>query len=109
MPAPAYPPAPPGGFSAISKYNPHLWTSEQLRAIFVARQRELAELTQTLRDLPTGTVGQHCLLVGARGMGKSTLMQRLALAVEDDASLSATWLPLRFPEEQYTEHTLAQF
>ena len=109
MPAPAYPPAPPGGFSAISKYNPHLWTPAQLRAIFVARQRELADLTQTLRDLPTGTVGQHCLLVGARGMGKSTLMQRLALAVEDDASLSATWLPLRFPEEQYTVHTLAQF
>ncbi len=109
MPEPGYPPAPPGGFSAISKYNPHLWTPEQLRAIFVARQRELAELTQTLRDLPTGTVGQHCLLVGARGMGKSTLMQRLALAVEDDASLSAIWLPLRFPEEQYTVHTLAQF
>lgn len=109
MPAPAYPPTPPGGFAAISKYNPHLWTPAQLRAIFVARQRELADLTQTLRDLPTGTVGQHCLLVGARGMGKSTLMQRLALAVEDDASLSATWLPLRFPEEQYTVHTLAQF
>lgn len=102
-------PAPPGDFSGISKYNPHLWTPEQLRAIFVSRQRELAELTQTLCDLPTGTVGQHCLLVGARGMGKSTLIQRLALAVEDDASLSATWLPLRFPEEQYTVHTLAQF
>ena len=99
----------PGAFAAISKYNPHLWTPDQLRAIFVARQRELAELTQTLKTQPVGEVAQHALLVGARGMGKSTLMQRLALAVEDDAALSAAWLPLRFPEEQYTVNTLAQF
>ncbi len=103
------PPPLPGGFAAISKYNPHLWTPDQLRAIFVARQRELADLTQTLVSLKSGDVGQHCLLVGARGMGKSTLMQRLALAVEDDAKLRAAWLPLRFPEEQYTVNTLAQF
>lgn len=99
----------PGGFAAISKYNPHLWTPDQLRAIFVARQRELADLTQTLASLKPGEVGQHCLLVGTRGMGKSTLMQRLALAVEDDPGLRAAWLPLRFPEEQYTVNTLAQF
>lgn len=54
-------------------------------------------------------VGQHFLLVGARGMGKSTLMRRLALAVEDDPELSIAWLPLRFPEEQYTVATLGQF
>lgn len=108
-PTPSASPELPGGFAAISKYNPHLWTPDQLRAIFVARQRELADLTQTLATLPAGEVGQHCLLVGARGMGKSTLMQRLALAVEDDAALNAAWLPLRFPEEQYTVNTLAQF
>ncbi|HNL15360.1 MAG TPA: ATP-binding protein, partial [Accumulibacter sp.] len=105
----APPPAPAGGFAAISKYNPHLWSAEQLRAIFVARQNELADLTQALRATPPETVGQHVLLVGARGMGKSTLMQRLALAVEDDAGLAAAWLPLRFPEEQYTVATLSQF
>ncbi len=102
-------PAPAGGFAAISKYNPHLWSAEQLRAIFVARQSELADLLNTLRSTPGDTVGQHVLLVGARGMGKSTLMQRLALAVEDDADLLAAWLPLRFPEEQYTVSTLGQF
>ena len=101
--------SPPGGFAAISKYNPHLWTTDQLRAIFVARQRELADLTQTLGTQPDTEVCQHCLLVGARGMGKSTLMQRLALAVEDSPALHAAWLPLRFPEEQYTVSNLAQF
>ena len=100
---------PEGGFAAISKYNPHLWSAEQLRAIFVARTNELADLEHTLRTTSPETVGQHVLLVGARGMGKSTLMRRLALAVEDDSDLSAGWLPLRFPEEQYTVATLGQF
>ncbi len=105
----ARPSAPEGGFAAISKYNPHLWSAAQLRAIFVARQQELADLMQSLRSTPPTQVGQHVLLVGSRGMGKSTLMQRLALAVEDDAQLRAAWLPLRFPEEQYTVNTLGQF
>jgi len=102
-------PMPAGGLAAISKYNPHLWSPEQLRAIFVARQNELADLLATLRNTPPDTVGQHALLVGARGMGKSTLMQRLALAVDDDAELSTEWLALRFPEEQYTVSALNQF
>ncbi|MDP1893704.1 MAG: tetratricopeptide repeat protein [Hydrogenophaga sp.] len=102
-------PTPAGGLAAISKYNPHLWSPEQLRAIFVARQNELADLLATLRNTPPDTVGQHVLLVGARGMGKSTLMQRLALAVDDDAELTTQWLALRFPEEQYTVSALNQF
>ena len=108
-PSPALPAPPAGGFAAISKYNPHLWSAEQLRAVFVARQNELADLLRTLRTTPPDSVGQHALLVGARGMGKSTLMQRLALAVEDDPELSRAWLPLRFPEEQYTVSTVGQF
>lgn len=103
------PAAPAGGFAAISKYNPHLWSAEQLRAIFVARQSELGEILRLLKNTSCDDVGQHSLLVGARGMGKSTLMQRLALAVDDDADLRAHWLALRFPEEQYTVSTLGQF
>ena len=100
---------PAGGFAAISKYNPHLWQPAQLEAIFVVRKNELADLQATLRNTPPDTVGQHVLLVGARGMGKSTLMQRLALVVKDDAELSQQWLALRFPEEQYTVAGLNEF
>lgn len=101
--------APSGGFAAISKYNPHLWSAEQLRAIFVARQFELAELTRAIKELPDHIVPQHMLLVGSRGMGKSTLMQRLALKLSDEPDLADSWLALRFPEEQYTVNNLAQF
>ncbi|OIO57350.1 MAG: hypothetical protein AUJ55_06785 [Proteobacteria bacterium CG1_02_64_396] len=88
--------------NAALKYNPHLWGDDELRAIFVARGRELQELTEALQDTPPTKVPQHRLVVGPRGMGKSTLLQRLALAVRDDPNLSAHWLPLIFPEEQYT-------
>ena len=33
----------------------------------------------------------------------------MALAVEDDKDLSQAWIPLRFPEEQYTVGALDEF
>jgi len=96
------------GIAAAAKYNPHLWSPDELRAIFVARKRELSTIVQSLRDSAAGVAPQHILITGQRGMGKSTLLQRTALAVEDDNALSKIWLPLRFPEEQYTVSTPAE-
>jgi Flp pilus assembly protein TadD/DNA-binding transcriptional ArsR family regulator len=94
--------------TATVKYNPHLWEAEELRAIFVARTRELAELLAHLKATPVGTTPQHILITGARGMGKSTLLHRVALGVADDPELAAQWIALTFPEEQYTVSTLAE-
>jgi tetratricopeptide (TPR) repeat protein len=96
------------GIAAAAKFNPHLWSPDELRAIFVARKRELADILQSLSGSLQGAPPQHLLITGQRGMGKSTLLQRTALAVEEDPVLSQTWLPLRFPEEQYTVSTPAE-
>jgi Flp pilus assembly protein TadD len=96
------------GIAATAKYNPHLWSADELRAIFVARQRELETILQVLRTTAPASAPQHLLITGQRGMGKSTLLQRVALAVEDDPGLQSEWLPLRFPEEQYTVSTPAE-
>ncbi len=96
------------GIAATAKYNPHLWSPDELRTIFVARQRELATILEVLRASAPNVAPQHLLITGQRGMGKSTLLQRVALAVEDDPELLQTWLPLRFPEEQYTVSTPAE-
>ncbi len=93
------------GIAATAKYNPHLWSAEELRAIFVVRQRELASILAAVRAVPAGGVAQHMLITGQRGMGKSTLLQRVALAVAEDAQVNHSWLALRFPEEQYTVST----
>ncbi|WP_374089101.1 tetratricopeptide repeat protein [Methylomicrobium lacus] len=92
---------------ATVKYNPHLWCGDELRSIFVARMRELEDIVARIRGTELGRAPQHLLITGARGMGKSTLLHRIALAVADDAELSRQWLPLVLPEEQYTVATLA--
>jgi hypothetical protein len=78
-------------------YNPHILSRQELIETFVARQPLLDEL---LDDLRRGGA-QHHLLVGDRGTGKTTLLLRLAAAIEDDEQLATTTIPLRFPEEQY--------
>lgn len=101
-------PANPPNLAATVKYNPHLWGADELRAIFVVRTRELADLLAHLKATPVGTTPQHILITGARGMGKSTLLHRVALGVEEDPELTASWIALTFPEEQYTVSNLAE-
>ena len=90
-------------------YNPALWSAAELRTYFVARTALLARLVDDLHRETPATPPQHRLILGMRGMGKSTLLRRLALAVSDDADLDASWLPLSFPEEQYNVANLADF
>jgi hypothetical protein len=81
----------------MTLYNPHLLPRQELIETFVARQPLLGEL---LDDLRRGG-GQHHLLIGGRGTGKTTLLLRLAAAIEDDPKLVRRCIALRFPEEQY--------
>ncbi|MCB9739759.1 MAG: tetratricopeptide repeat protein [Deltaproteobacteria bacterium] len=98
-----------GPIGASVKYNPHLWSDDELRAVFVARKRELDDLSRAIRETSPEQVPQHVLITGSRGMGKSTLLRRLALALREDEELHRAWLPVVFPEEQYTVSTLAEF
>lgn len=110
MPVEKLPPrAPDIPLSSTVKYNPHLWGDEELRAIFVVRKPELERLIEAVRASRADSVPQHILITGHRGMGKSTLLRRVALAVRDDAELSRDWLALSFPEEQYTVSNLTEF
>lgn len=88
-------------------YNPALWSRDEVKTYYIARQPLLARLLDDLRREHPGGRPQHRLILGLRGMGKSTLLRRLAVAVEDDPALAAQWLPLTFPEEQYNVGTLA--
>lgn len=93
----ADPPRPLGG---VALHNPQLLSPAELEQDFVARRVELDRLLQDLRG-QSGRTPQHHLLLGHRGMGKTTLLHRLAHAVAADEELSRAYLPLVFPEEQY--------
>lgn len=90
-------------------YNPALWSREEVKTYFIARQAILDRIVGDLRREQPDTKPQHRLILGQRGMGKSTLLRRISIAVEEDAALNAEWLPLTFPEEQYNVATLADF
>lgn len=90
-------------------YNPALWSRDEVRTYYVARPKLLARFIDDFRREKPGTRPQHRLILGQRGMGKSTLLRRLAIAVDDDRELSAAWMPLVFPEEQYNVGSLADF
>jgi len=85
----------------IAVYNPGILSNEELKRYFVARRPLLEKLLAELEREQPGHAPQHRLIVGTRGMGKTTLLHRLALAVAEHPRLSTQWLPLIFPEEQY--------
>ena len=85
----------------VAVYNPGILSKQELIRLFVARRALLQQIIDDLRREKPKGIPQHRLLVGSRGMGKTTLLRRISYAVEDDVKLSKEWLPLTFPEEQY--------
>ena len=90
-------------------YNPAQLAPEELKASFVARQETLEELLRVIRQEKPGRPCQHFLLIGPRGMGKTTLGLRFLLSLEDDPELAASWQPVAFDEESYGIGDLADF
>ena len=73
---------------------------------FVVRGHELDEL---LAHLSEPDPPRHALVVGPRGMGKSLLLRRVAIAVADDPDLAARWLPVLMAEELYEVTSIGEF
>ncbi|WP_193771518.1 ATP-binding protein [Candidatus Magnetaquicoccus inordinatus] len=90
-------------------YNPSLLDREECRSLFVARQSLLQRILADISAMGNSGQGQHRLLLGSRGMGKTTLLHRLALEIEEHPALQNIWLPLLFPEEQYSVACLGDF
>jgi hypothetical protein len=90
------------------KHNPGFLSAEELTASFLARQAELEVLLEIVRN-NTRASNQHVLVIGRRGMGKTMLVHRLALAVETDPELAVRWYPLLFGEEAYGVSSAGEF
>jgi tetratricopeptide (TPR) repeat protein len=90
-------------------YNPALLAPEDLLAQFTARRPMLETLLGIVRGNKTGQPPQHCLLIGARGMGKTTTLWAIAHRVKADATLARDWQPVVFDEESRRVGDLADF
>lgn len=90
-------------------YNPAQLSPEEFKASFVARQETLTEMLRLLDEQKTDRPCQHMLLVGSRGMGKTTLGLRFLQAVRETPDLAEAWQPVAFHEESYQVTDLADF
>jgi hypothetical protein len=88
--------------------NPAFLSDAELARAFVVRHVDLELMLETIRE-NTADSRWHVLLVGQRGMGKTTLMRRLALAVRGDAELSRRWYPVVYSEESYEVLSAGEF
>ncbi|WP_295447446.1 tetratricopeptide repeat protein [uncultured Thiodictyon sp.] len=94
----------------IALYGPGNLSPDDLVAGFVARETTLNHFLGELRhQTEPGASPRHHLIIGQRGMGKTTLLLRIAIAVGEQPGLAARLVPLTFREEQYNVINLHVF
>lgn len=81
-------------------YNPLRQDANELERLFVARRPLFERLYAEISAHQPNAVPQHQLIIGQRGMGKTTLLARLALELRKK---QPNFLPLSFWEEQHIE------
>jgi tetratricopeptide (TPR) repeat protein len=91
------------------KYTPSEMSERELDATFAARGHTVEYLLKSLRDqMHSGTLSSF-VVTGPRGAGKSTVIRMVALRLTRDPELSGVWLPVVFPEEQFSIASLRDF
>ena len=90
-------------------YNQTMLDDDDFVASFVARRYTLETMCRRLKSVGPGDDGQHQMLIGTRGMGKTSLLRRLGIEIKRDHDLSVRFVPLMFREEQYNVLRLRDF
>src|ERR1700720_2628684 len=89
-------------------YNPGRLTDSEVKASYIARGSVLDMLLEDIDGTRVGGIPQHHLVIGQRGMGKTMLLRRLDVSLREKPR-STHFIPLRFPEEQWTIDRLSKF
>ncbi len=95
--------------SRLTLHNPVRFTDSEIAAAFVARKAIFERVLTEIAAEKAKSRPQHHLIVGQRGMGKSTLLMRLAAELRTSPILSERFVPLVFAEEQYSVDRLSKF
>ena len=90
-------------------YNPAQMDKDELYYTFVAREKLLQELLETIEDNTGKKSIQHIILLGARGIGKTHMLRIMENKVLDSHSLQSKWITVNVPEEQYGVFGLMDF
>ncbi|MCP4185385.1 MAG: AAA family ATPase, partial [Hyphomicrobiales bacterium] len=90
-------------------YNQYSNSDAEFLDEFVARYDVLETLVRRLQNGGEQSSKPHQVLIGSRGMGKTSLLRRLAIEIENKPELKKCYIPLTFREEQYNVLSLSDF
>jgi tetratricopeptide (TPR) repeat protein len=82
-------------------FTPGRQTDDELKAAYIARTDLLESILDDIGATRSRGIPQHHLVIGQRGMGKTTLLRRIDVALRESPQ-AANFIPLSFPEEQWT-------
>lgn len=91
------------------KYNPSFLTDDELVASFIVRHEDLRLVMDTVRENVAASANQHVLIIGPRGVGKTTMARMVALSIQRDQELCERWYPIMFAEESYQVSSPGEF
>ena len=94
---------------SIRKYNPAILSDEDVIANYVVRDAIFEKLLKQVSDEEANSIPQHHLIIGQRGMGKTSLLKRLEVEFRTQEDLARRFVPLQYPEEQYNIDRLSKF
>jgi len=97
----------PVNLNQIGLYNPQRQSDEVTKLLFVIRQKQFELLLNKIVQEKRNSIPQHYLIIGQRGMGKSSILKRIEVELRNE--YHQQFIPLLFPEEQNNIRSLAEF
>jgi len=92
----------------IGFFNPGRLSDGEIEQSFIARIAFFEFILKRIVAEDPNSIPQHHLIIGQRGMGKSSLLVRIAAELRKPP-YKDSFIPLSFPEEQYNIDRLAKF
>ncbi len=90
------------------KYTPDEMPQVEFLERFVVRTDIFEDIFKDIQTSDYTVANQHYIIIGQRGQGKTTLLRKLQIEVENDKKLSKFLLPVKFAEEQYQIRSLSR-
>lgn len=92
----------------IGLFNPGRLTDEEIEMSFVTRIAFFQYIFKKIIAEKPNSIPQHHLVIGQRGMGKTSLLVRIAVELRKKPYCE-NFIALTFPEEQYNIDRLSKF
>ena len=85
----------------VKLYRPQTMGGEYLEATLVARERFVTDILESLGKWTPGGTRQHFLIIGPRGIGKTTILAVLNHRIIHGPEHGKKWFPVMLAEESY--------